>query len=208
MFDLGWQEFFLIAVVAIIVVGPKDLPQALRTVTHFIRKIRGLAREFQSGIDELVREAELDDIKRQVNSAQKVDYSAELKKAVDPDGRLTEDFDPRQFNKELMRRIEGESPDHGDTARPDTARGARAEGHAERRVDDAPTLTPPSDDKPLTDIGRRRGGEASESVPANVDDGGSTHSPAKGERVTSGDNRADQEAAWAPPGQSGAERRS
>lgn len=120
MFDLGWQELFLVAVVAIVIVGPKDLPQALRAIMHFVRKARGLAREFQSGIDELVREAELDDIKRQVNSARRGDYTEHLRNAVDPGGTLTEDFDPRKFNQELLRRVEGDEAarrlDSGDDA--------------------------------------------------------------------------------------------
>lgn len=152
MFDLGWQEMFLIAVVAIIVVGPKDLPQALRAVTHFVRKARGLAREFQHGIDELVREAELDDIKRQVNNAGKLGYADDLKKAIDPAGSLTEDFDPRRFAQDLKQRVEGPEPDR-------RAEAKRPQGGGEGRRSDPPRiesngeLSPPEQDRAAADSG-------------------------------------------------------
>ena len=56
MFDIGGWEFLVVIVIAIIVIGPKDLPGTIRTVTGWIRKARELAREFQSGLDDLARE--------------------------------------------------------------------------------------------------------------------------------------------------------
>lgn len=64
MFDLGWPELMLIMVVALIVIGPKELPNAIRTVMGVVRKLRGAAREFQSGLDDIARESGLDDVKR------------------------------------------------------------------------------------------------------------------------------------------------
>ncbi len=58
----------MVALVAILVIGPKELPRALRTAGQWIRKVRGIAREFQNGIDSLVREADLDDIKKEAES--------------------------------------------------------------------------------------------------------------------------------------------
>ena len=55
MFDIGWQELFVIGAITIIVVGPKDLPRVLMQVTKYVRKARSIAREFQSSIDEVVR---------------------------------------------------------------------------------------------------------------------------------------------------------
>ena len=66
-FGLGSFELLMIAIVAIIVVGPKDLPKLLRTVGQFMTKIRGLAREFQGYIDEAARETGLDDVKKEVS---------------------------------------------------------------------------------------------------------------------------------------------
>ncbi len=109
MFDIGWPELFVIAVLALVVIGPKDLPQALRAVMAVVRKARGLAREFQQGVDEMVREAEISDIKRQFDQVKRLDLEGEVKKAVDPAGTLTEDFDPADFARELKGRVENET---------------------------------------------------------------------------------------------------
>lgn len=89
MFDIGWFELFIIAGVTLIVVGPKQIPHVLRTVTLWVRKIKDLAREFQSGIDDIAREAELDDIKKQLAEAQDFDLERELEDAVDPTGDVS-----------------------------------------------------------------------------------------------------------------------
>ncbi len=69
MFDIGWTEMALVAVVALFVVGPKELPHLLYKLAGYWKKVRGMAREFQSGIDDIIREAELDDLRKQVSSA-------------------------------------------------------------------------------------------------------------------------------------------
>ena len=89
MLDVGWQELFLIAVITIIVVGPKEIPRVLRTVTLWIRKIKDMAREFQSSIDDIAREAELDDIKKQLAEAQDFDIEREIEQTIDPSGELS-----------------------------------------------------------------------------------------------------------------------
>ncbi len=63
MFDIGGWEFLVIIVLGIVIIGPKELPGAIRNVTMWVRKARGLAREFQGGLDEIVRESELDKLK-------------------------------------------------------------------------------------------------------------------------------------------------
>lgn len=88
MFDIGWSEMAVIAVVALVVIGPKDLPRALHTVGKWVRKARMLAREFQGSVDEMVRQAELEDLKKQVEQARSFNVSAEIEKTVDPDGGL------------------------------------------------------------------------------------------------------------------------
>lgn len=64
MFDLGWPELMLIMLVALVVIGPKELPNAIRTVMGIVRKLRGAAREFQSGLDDIAKESGLDEMKR------------------------------------------------------------------------------------------------------------------------------------------------
>ena len=93
MFDIGWQELFIVAVLAIIVVGPRDLPRTLRTVMGYIRKAKGMAREFQNGIDEVAREVELDEIRQEANKIAHMDLEEEVKNAIDPTGSLTKDLD-------------------------------------------------------------------------------------------------------------------
>ncbi|MBS7695709.1 MULTISPECIES: Sec-independent protein translocase protein TatB [unclassified Chelatococcus] len=68
MFDIGWSELLLVGAVALVVIGPKDLPRALKTVGQFTTKLKRMAAEFQSQFNEAMREAELDDIKRSVDS--------------------------------------------------------------------------------------------------------------------------------------------
>ena len=89
MFDIGWQELFIVAVITILVVGPKELPRVLKTVVAGVRKVRGLANDFQRGIDELARETELDDIRKDLEKAADIDLERELEETVDPTGGLT-----------------------------------------------------------------------------------------------------------------------
>jgi sec-independent protein translocase protein TatB len=66
MFDMSWGEVMVIGGVALIVIGPKDLPKALRTVGQMTAKVRRLASEFQSQFSEAMREAELDEVRKEV----------------------------------------------------------------------------------------------------------------------------------------------
>tara|TARA_Y100001970_G_scaffold286270_1_gene408016 strand:+ start:824 stop:1261 length:438 start_codon:yes stop_codon:yes gene_type:complete len=61
MFDFGWQEFLVIAFVLVLVVGPKDLPKVLKTVTKYIRNMRQMASEFHRGIEKMADESDLKD---------------------------------------------------------------------------------------------------------------------------------------------------
>ncbi|GIK98337.1 MAG: hypothetical protein BroJett029_25460 [Alphaproteobacteria bacterium] len=86
MFDIGWSEMAVIAVVALIVLGPKELPNALKTAAHWMRTVRKMAREFQSGVDQIVREAELDEARKTVQQVTRVNIGQEIEKTVDPTG--------------------------------------------------------------------------------------------------------------------------
>ena len=67
MFDISWTEFLLVGIVALIVIGPKELPGVLRTLGQYTRKVRGMAAEFQNQFQEAMREAEMVDLKKQVD---------------------------------------------------------------------------------------------------------------------------------------------
>ena len=66
MLDIGFPEFLLISFVLLIVVGPKDLPKVLRSITSFVRKIKSMATQFHSGIDDLANEAEISNLRKEV----------------------------------------------------------------------------------------------------------------------------------------------
>jgi sec-independent protein translocase protein TatB len=67
MFDISWTEFLLIGVVALIVIGPKELPAVMRTMGQWTRKVRSMAADFQNQFQEAMREAEMADLKKQVD---------------------------------------------------------------------------------------------------------------------------------------------
>ncbi len=92
MFDIGWSEMVFVAIIAILVIGPKDLPKTIATVGKYIRKVRGFARDFQSGIDDLAKEAELDDIKKTV-VGDDFNIKKQVEDAVDPTGEFSKAFE-------------------------------------------------------------------------------------------------------------------
>src|SRR5690348_17344372 len=80
MFDISWTEFLLIGIVALIVIGPKELPAVMRTMGQWTRKSRSLAADFQNQFHEAMREAEMADLKKQVDDmAQDVKHYDPLK---------------------------------------------------------------------------------------------------------------------------------
>jgi sec-independent protein translocase protein TatB len=84
MFDFAWSELALIAIIALVVIGPKDLPRVMRIVGQWVRRARSIAREFQGSLDQMMREAELDDIKRNMDRATDFNLEREIEKIVDP----------------------------------------------------------------------------------------------------------------------------
>src|SRR5262252_2473116 len=86
MFDFAWSEIIVIAVVALVVIGPKDLPKVLRTVGIWVGKARSIAREFQGSLDQMIREAELEDVRKEVEKATSVDLAHEIENTIDPGG--------------------------------------------------------------------------------------------------------------------------
>jgi len=93
-FDIGWSELLVIGVVALVFIGPKDLPRALRVAGSWFRKARTLSREFQNSVDQMIREAELDEMREQLKKATEFDINKEFQKTVDPTGELAESMKP------------------------------------------------------------------------------------------------------------------
>jgi sec-independent protein translocase protein TatB len=88
MFDIGWSEMAVILMVALIVIGPKDLPRVARSIGKWTGKARGMAREFQRSLDDMAREADLQDIKAEVDKLSRVDVRHRLEETIDPQGDL------------------------------------------------------------------------------------------------------------------------
>ena len=108
MFDIGGWEFLIVIVIAIIVIGPKDLPGAIRTVTRWIRRARELAREFQSGIDDLARETDMDNVKNEIQSGLGLYDIADtgnsirnqIENTIDPDGTIGSALEEEKYEFE------------------------------------------------------------------------------------------------------------
>lgn len=138
MFDIGGWEFLVIVIIALVVIGPKDLPAAIRNISGWVRKARELAREFQSGLSEIARETELDSVQRDIRQGLGLDEGEdignrirrEVEESVDPDGAIRDsleddDFlgdplfdpyaeDPEQDEIERAKAIAAERPEGGD----------------------------------------------------------------------------------------------
>lgn len=100
MFDIGMDEMALVAVVALIVIGPKDLPHVLRMCGRWVRKARELAGEFQRGVDDMVRETELAELKSQVEKVSDTNaLRREIEKSIDPTGDIARSLEAPKLDE-------------------------------------------------------------------------------------------------------------
>jgi sec-independent protein translocase protein TatB len=88
MFGFSWSEILIIGVVALVLIGPNDLPRAMRTAARWLSAGRKLAREFQGHVDELVREAELDELREQARKLAMRPIASHLEAVIDPKREL------------------------------------------------------------------------------------------------------------------------
>lgn len=100
--DIGWFELLVVVGLAIIVVGPKDLPRLMRTMGRWAGKAQKMAMEFRHSFDDMVRETELDDLRAQVDELKKSNPLADIEEALDPskelgdlDSGLKSDMNPK-----------------------------------------------------------------------------------------------------------------
>ena len=98
MLDIGFPEFLLISFVLLIVVGPKDLPKVLRSISSFVRKIKSMATQFHSGIDDLANEAEISDLRNQV---QKLDDKSIMNSEIDELKSIEDDLNINSLKKDI-----------------------------------------------------------------------------------------------------------
>jgi sec-independent protein translocase protein TatB len=90
MFGFSWSEILIIGVVALVLIGPNDLPRAMKTAARWMSAGRKLAREFQGHVDELVREAELEDLREQARKIAMRPVSSHIESIIDPHRELAD----------------------------------------------------------------------------------------------------------------------
>lgn len=147
MFDLGWSELAVIALIALIVVGPKELPQILRTAAHWMRKARSMAREFQSSVDDMVREAELDEAKKTMDSVRHMNLDKHIEDTVDPTGSIKDEVAEVSEGAKTAAKGLDETPPEFRDLEDDTPEGATV---IEQPAQPAPphSIVPPKEDTP------------------------------------------------------------
>ena len=102
MFGFSWSEILIIGVVALVVIGPNDLPRAMKTAARWMSAGRKLAREFQGHVDDLVREAELDELREQARKLAMTPLSQHIESFVDPDQEIAKGLAPPDNLHELL----------------------------------------------------------------------------------------------------------
>jgi sec-independent protein translocase protein TatB len=154
MFDFAWSELGLIAAVALILIGPKDLPVAIRTITDMIKKARRMASEFQTHVDEMMREADMHEVRDQIASIRNFDFRGEIERHIDPDRSLRDTFasnplEPAPPSGAIAASAPmGETPS-GETSADETAEGKTATGQtAVAELEPIPLAAPDAAEPP------------------------------------------------------------
>jgi sec-independent protein translocase protein TatB len=138
MFEIGWGELLLIGVVALIAIGPKELPGVLRTLGQWMSKLRRMASEFQSQFQEAIREAELSDLKKQVDD---MTSQAQSYASFDPVSEVRRELETTQQQIESAM---VEKPTAETTGPPVTAQSDAAPGDAELAIASSADVAAPS----------------------------------------------------------------
>lgn len=133
MFDIGWMEMMVIAIVMIVIIGPKELPGVLHTMGRWIGRVRAMARSFQDSIEEMAAEAGLDEVRREVDSIKDYDIGGAIENSIDPDGEM---------RKELTHDGSEDSPKASDTAAPAKDRKPRKKRKAKPPKTEAGATAP------------------------------------------------------------------
>ncbi len=151
MFDIAWTELLVIAVVTIIVVGPKELPRLLRTIGQYTSKIRAMATDFKAQLDDAVKDTGIDTIKSDLESIKNANPVGDLRNALNP---MSEDFE------EDFKRLADEE-DFDDPAAEDDSADVWELESAQKNKDAGKTA-----DKPGTDPAAVSGTRIVEPAPA------------------------------------------
>ena len=140
MFDIGWSELLILAVVAILVVGPRDLPRMMRAVGKYAGKMRRTANEFKAQFDDAIRESELDDLRKELEEVREVNPIRDIQKSLT-------DLDPTKIDSDTgSKTAKPKATDDAAVASPDAEEGILP-----------PTIEPPA-----------KHGDAHEAAPADA----------------------------------------
>ena len=103
MLDIGWPELFLIAVVVLLVVGPKDLPKVLRNIGVWVSKAKTVTREFRTHVDDMIHESELEGIRNQINNAGDMDLKSIAEETIGDQDEVKDllEFEMDEQEKEI-----------------------------------------------------------------------------------------------------------
>jgi sec-independent protein translocase protein TatB len=100
MFDLSWSHILIVLIVALVVVGPKDLPKLMRMVGGWVAKAKAMAGEFRKSFDEMARQSELDELRQEIESLRQqrplADLESDLNQSILPPEDLSRSSDPQQ----------------------------------------------------------------------------------------------------------------
>ena len=92
MFDFSWAELILIGIVSMIFIGPKDFPKILSWFSDIVKRCRGMAREFHSQVDEMVKDSDLKEAKDQLMKLRRMNIKSAILDVIDRDGTFQENF--------------------------------------------------------------------------------------------------------------------
>jgi sec-independent protein translocase protein TatB len=143
MFDFAWTEIALIAAVALIAIGPKDMPVAIRSITGMIKKARRMASEFQTHVDEMVRDANLQEVRDSINEIRNFDVRGEIERNIDPDGSLRSTFTSNPLQPDAAGTADTTEPALEVAAHADVQLTGPAEAAAAPAAPQAPAFIPP-----------------------------------------------------------------
>ena len=132
MFDLSWSHILIFLVVALVVVGPKDMPRLLRMVGQWVGKARGMANEFRKSFDEMARQSELDELRQEIENLRRERPLSEL------EAQMNKPIEPAPVMRPLDKPVEGPL---------DPGPAMDVHNHA---VEEAPPVEHSADAKPMS----------------------------------------------------------
>jgi sec-independent protein translocase protein TatB len=149
MFDFAWSELAVIGVVALLVIGPKDLPKAIKMVGEVVRKARRMASEFQTHVDDMVKDANLQEVRDQIAEIRNFDIKGAIEKEIDRDGSIRSAFDNPLDTSNTPTPLPAAEPSAGDPlaaalAPPDALAPVTAADLAAEAEDPTPAFIPPA----------------------------------------------------------------